>query len=171
MVLNAECAQESRGELIDNVDSQVPTPKERSDVLNQGRSLGICIPLGLQVLWMPTQSHLLNPALRTGHTVHPHAASCLSRALIEWIKMTQKFITNCLLNEQRKMNLHLHFNLDGKNPSLLYRTQPIVLALWKWKMGHGKQEPCADVGSGSIFCAQGCPREQPGSPIKAPLFV
>lgn len=79
VVLNVECAQESPGELIDNVDSQVPTPKERSDVLNRGRSLGICIP--------PSAASVLDanpePSFQSRFKDRPYSSSTCSFLFIQ----------------------------------------------------------------------------------------
>lgn len=134
VVLKFECVQESPGELIGNADSQVPPPKLWILLIEQGawESASHHLP---QVLWMPVQSPPVSADLRAGRKAHPPAASSLCGELNKWIKMTQKFIGDCLLNEQRKMNIHLHFNLDWKNLSLLSRTRPNILVLWKWKIG------------------------------------
>lgn len=61
------------------------------------------------------------------------------------------------------MNIHLHFILDQKK-ILLYRTQPIVSILWKWKIGRDKQGPCL-CGNRAVLSVP------EGAAGKAPLFV
>lgn len=56
-----------------------------------------------------------------------------------------------LLKWAQKDEYTFTFHSGPKIKSLLYRTQPIVSILWKWKFGHGRQEPWADVGKGLCF--------------------
>lgn len=81
-------------------------------------------------------------------------------SLVGPTRMTRKFITSGILLEPRRMN-----QIWSENPAPLDRNQQYG------GLGPDKQEPWVDVGSGHVFCAQGCLREPPRGHVKAPLFV